>query len=156
MRRPSGRLFLRQDAAPAATGHPWPIAALPASMPGGPLRRTSSRPPDGAGRSNASEAADRPACLNAGFSTDISPCGSRACPRCRHLVLSGGTKCCHRGQARSHNGLVLFKSFAFAAATRLIKRRECWICTLWVSCFATFTYRNTVSPASRASPLPQV
>ena len=29
-------------------------------------------------------------------------CGSRACPRCRHLVLSGGTKCCHRGQARSH------------------------------------------------------
>ena len=89
----------------AATGHPWPIAALPASMPVDPLRRTSSRPPDGAGRSRskAVEAADRPACLNAGFSTDISPCGSRACPRCRHLVLSGGTKCCHRGQARSHN-----------------------------------------------------
>ncbi|PAA31865.1 hypothetical protein CJU73_02250 [Pseudomonas fragi] len=35
-------------------------------------------------------------------------CGSRACPRCRHLVLSGGTKCCHRGQARSHKGLVFF------------------------------------------------
>ena len=109
----------------AATGHPWPIAALPASMPVDPLHRTSSRPPDGAGRSNASEAADRPACLNAGFATDIFPCGSRACPRCRHLVLSGGTKCCHRGQARSHKGLALFKSFAFAAATRLIKRREC-------------------------------
>ena len=60
---------------------------------------------------------------------DLQPayfhCGSRACPRCRHLVLSGGTKCCHRGQARSHKGLALFKSFAFAAATRLIKRREC-------------------------------
>ena len=71
-------------------------------MPGGPLRRTSSRPPDGAGRSTAVEAADRPACLNAGSATDIFPCGSRACPRCRHLVLSGGTKCWHRGQARSH------------------------------------------------------
>ncbi|CAM5495471.1 hypothetical protein PFRA20S_00801 [Pseudomonas fragi] len=98
-------------------------------MPGGPLRRTSSRPPDGAGRSTAVEAADRPACLNAGFATDIFPCGSRACPRCRHLVLSGGTKCCHRGQARSHKGLVLFKFFAFAFAfvvtTRLCRRREC-------------------------------
>jgi len=37
----------------AATGHPWPIAALPASMPVDPLRRTSSRPPDGAGRSKS-------------------------------------------------------------------------------------------------------
>ena len=71
-------------------------------MPGGPLRRTSTRPPDGAGRSTAVEAADRPACLNTGSATDIFPCGSRACPRCRHLVLSGGTKCWHRGQARSH------------------------------------------------------
>ena len=89
---------------PAATGHPWPIAALPASMPVDPLHRTSSRPPGRAGRSKAlrHEAADRPACLNAGFATDIFPCGSRACPRCRHLVLSGGTKCWHRGQARSH------------------------------------------------------
>ena len=50
---------------PAATGHPWPIAALPASMPVDPLHRTSSRPPEGAGRSKAlrTEAADRPACL---------------------------------------------------------------------------------------------
>ena len=49
---------------PAATGHPWPIAALPASMPVDPLHRTSSRPPEGAGRSKAlrPEAADRPAC----------------------------------------------------------------------------------------------
>ena len=49
---------------PAATGHPWPIAALPASMPVDPLRRTSSRPPGRAGRSKAlrPEAADRPAC----------------------------------------------------------------------------------------------
>ena len=37
----------------AATGHPWPMAALPASMPVDPLRRTSSRPPDGAGRSKS-------------------------------------------------------------------------------------------------------
>ena len=43
------------------------------SMPGGPLRRTSTRPPDGAGKSKskAPEAADRPACLNAGLATDI-------------------------------------------------------------------------------------
>ena len=56
---------------PAATGHPLPIAALPASMPGGPLHRTSTRPPDGAGRSKAVEAADRPACLDAGLASDI-------------------------------------------------------------------------------------
>ena len=49
---------------PAATGHPWPIAALPASMPVDPLHRTSSRPPGRAGRSKTlrPEAADRPAC----------------------------------------------------------------------------------------------
>ena len=55
-----------------------------------------------------------------------SLCGSRACPRCRHLVLSGGAKSCHRGQARSHKGLVLlvlFKFFAFT--TRLSRQREC-------------------------------
>ena len=48
----------------AATGHPWPIAALPASMPVDPLHRTSSRPPGRAGRSKTlrPEAADRPAC----------------------------------------------------------------------------------------------
>ena len=51
----------------AVTGHPWPNTALPASMPGGPLCRTSTRPPEGAGRSRAmpAEAADRPACLAA-------------------------------------------------------------------------------------------
>ena len=32
----------------AVTGHPWPNTALPASMPVDPLRRTSTRPPDGA------------------------------------------------------------------------------------------------------------
>ena len=49
---------------PAAMGHGWPVAALPASMPVDPLRRTSSRPPGRAGRSKAlrPEAADRPAC----------------------------------------------------------------------------------------------
>ena len=66
----SGSLLPVPLRGPAATGHPWPIAALPASMPVDPLRRTSSRPPDGAGRSKskarskarskASEAADRP------------------------------------------------------------------------------------------------
>ena len=51
---------------PAATGHPWPIAALPASMPVDPLRRTSTRPADGASRSKskarskAAEAIERP------------------------------------------------------------------------------------------------
>jgi len=33
---------------PAAKGHPWPIAALAASMPLNPLRNDSTRPPDGA------------------------------------------------------------------------------------------------------------
>ena len=53
----------------AVTGHPWPSTALPASMPGGPLRRTSTRPPEGAGRSKAmpAEAADRPACYGDGM-----------------------------------------------------------------------------------------
>ncbi|MCP1518617.1 hypothetical protein J2Y74_002927 [Pseudomonas migulae] len=38
---------------PAAIGHPWPGAANPASMPGCPLRRTSTRPLEGALRSKA-------------------------------------------------------------------------------------------------------
>ncbi len=38
---------------PAAIGHPWPCAANPASMPGCPLRRTSTRPLEGALRSKA-------------------------------------------------------------------------------------------------------
>ena len=44
----SGSLLPVPLRGPAATGHPWPIAALPASMPVDPLHRTSSRPPDGA------------------------------------------------------------------------------------------------------------
>ena len=48
---------------PAATGHPWPIAALPASMPVDPLLRTSSRPPGRAGRSKALRRGGRPAGL---------------------------------------------------------------------------------------------
>ncbi|MNG36732.1 hypothetical protein D3C84_1238620 [compost metagenome] len=32
---------------PAAKGHPWPIAALAASMPLNPLRNDSTQPPDG-------------------------------------------------------------------------------------------------------------
>jgi len=44
----------------AVTGHPWPNTALPASMPGGPLRRTSSRPPEGASRSRSKADQKRP------------------------------------------------------------------------------------------------
>ncbi|MVV49673.1 hypothetical protein EJA72_15720 [Pseudomonas sp. PB120] len=36
-----------------AIGHPWPGAANPASMPGCPLRRTSTRPYEGARKSKA-------------------------------------------------------------------------------------------------------
>ena len=32
----------------AAKGHPWPIAALAASMPLNPFHNDSARPPDGA------------------------------------------------------------------------------------------------------------
>ena len=39
----------------AVTGHPWPGTALPASMPVNPLRRTSIRPPEGAGRSKTDQ-----------------------------------------------------------------------------------------------------
>ena len=39
----------------AVTGHPWPNTALPASMPEDPLRRTSTRPAEGAGRSRADQ-----------------------------------------------------------------------------------------------------
>ncbi|VVP09268.1 hypothetical protein PS854_03209 [Pseudomonas fluorescens] len=38
---------------PAAIGHPWPGAANPASMPGCPLRRTSTRPHEGASTATA-------------------------------------------------------------------------------------------------------
>ncbi|QFG30278.1 hypothetical protein F6476_14340 [Pseudomonas umsongensis] len=37
----------------AAMGHPWPSAAKPASMPVYPLRRTSTRPLEGARKSKA-------------------------------------------------------------------------------------------------------
>ncbi|KAA5840293.1 hypothetical protein F2A38_17910 [Pseudomonas chlororaphis] len=47
--------FPRSGPAPwaAATGHPWPGAANSASLPSCPLRRTSTRPPDGAGGSRS-------------------------------------------------------------------------------------------------------
>ena len=48
----------------AVTGHPWPITALPASMPVDPLHRTSSRPPGRATRSkNTAPRGGRPAGL---------------------------------------------------------------------------------------------
>ena len=73
-RRPNAGAVMgvaRQDAAPAVTGHPWPNTALPASMPVDPLRRTSSRPPEGQADQKPvqkqdqlpAEAAYRPTCL---------------------------------------------------------------------------------------------
>ena len=44
----SGSLVPSLLQGPAAKGHPWPIAALAASMPLNPLRNDSTRPPDGA------------------------------------------------------------------------------------------------------------
>jgi len=38
---------------PAALGHPWPSAGKPASMPVYPLRRTGTKPLDGARKSKA-------------------------------------------------------------------------------------------------------
>jgi hypothetical protein len=46
---------------PAAIGHPWPGAANPASMPGCPLRRTSTRPLDGAVHRDQKQASYRSA-----------------------------------------------------------------------------------------------
>ena len=57
----------------AVTGHPWPNTALPASMPVDPLRRTSSRPPDGAGRSR-SKADQKPARRPTGRPVGVSVC----------------------------------------------------------------------------------
>jgi hypothetical protein len=85
----------------AVTGHPWPITALPASMPGDPLRRTSTRPPEGAGRSKAmpAEAADRPACLAARSA------------RLAHLL-------CGSGLARDASGAVFELNRADAIASK--------------------------------------
>ena len=85
----------------AVTGHPWPITALPASMPGEPLRRTSTRPPEGAGRSKAmpAEAADRPACLAARSA------------RLAHLL-------CGSGLARDASGAVFELNRADAIASK--------------------------------------
>ena len=85
----------------AVTGHPWPNTALPASMPGGPLRRTSTRPPEGAGRSKAmpAEAADRPACLAARSA------------RLAHLL-------CGSGLARDASGAVFELNRADAIASK--------------------------------------
>jgi len=56
-RHPLAPVLLR---GPAAIGHPWPGAANPASMPGCPLRRTSTRPHEGARRSRSKAKARRP------------------------------------------------------------------------------------------------
>ncbi|SDP62341.1 hypothetical protein SAMN04490202_5208 [Pseudomonas reinekei] len=60
---------------PAAIGHPWPGAANPASMPGCPLRRTSTRPHEGAKTATAPRGG-LPADLFI-WLVRISPCRSR-------------------------------------------------------------------------------
>ncbi len=67
-RHPLAPVLLR---GPAAIGHPWPGAANPASMPGCPLRRTSTRPHEGAYTATAPEAAYRPACSRASFVWEV-------------------------------------------------------------------------------------
>ena len=86
---------------PAATGHPWPIAALPASMPVDPLHRTSSRPPGRAGRSkNTAPRGGRPAGL---FGSRVL---RNLCSRCRgtkaaigdEVVAKSGNALCQLNQ----------------------------------------------------------
>ena len=68
----------------AATGHPWPIAALPASMPVDPLHRTSTRPPGGR--------ADQKHCTRGGRPAGLF--GARVlrsfCSRCRGTKAAFG------------------------------------------------------------------
>ena len=95
------------------TGHPWPNTALPASMPGDPLRRTSTRPPEGAGRSRAmpAEAADRPACLAARSA------------RLAHLL-------CGSGLARDGIGAIQLKYRAACIASKPAPTRGCAVSSL--------------------------
>ena len=110
-----------------------PVAALPASMPVDPLLSTSSRPPGRAGRSKAlhPEAADRPACFEAGSATGIFPLWEPGLPAMqaprsiwRNKVLAS-----RAGPLPQELVLVKFFAFAFAfafvVATRLCRRREC-------------------------------
>ncbi|SDT51464.1 hypothetical protein SAMN04490206_3457 [Pseudomonas umsongensis] len=72
-------------------GHPWPSAAKPASMPVYPLRRTSTRPLDGARKSKA-KAEQKP--KRGGLTADLIgsrmrfPCRSQACRRTRRCGVS--------------------------------------------------------------------
>ena len=89
----------------AATGHPWPIAALPASMPVDPLHKTSSRPPGRADRSKALRPrGGRPAGLFGGEVCEprIFTLWERACSRCKRRGISVESRRCHRRQARLH------------------------------------------------------
>ncbi|VVO40750.1 hypothetical protein PS691_05717 [Pseudomonas fluorescens] len=67
---------------PAAIGHPWPCAANPASMPGCPLRRTSTQPLEGActAKAKARRPTGRP-----GLKRTRSPVG--AAEGCDLLIL---------------------------------------------------------------------
>jgi hypothetical protein len=67
---------------PAAIGHPWPCAANPASMPGCPLRRTCTRPLEGAVRQHQKRGG-LPAGLSS--STRVPPVG--AAEGCDLLIL---------------------------------------------------------------------
>ena len=92
---------------PAALGHPWPSAAKPASMPVCPLRRTSTRPLEGARKSRAkAERGGLKADLIAGLSA--FPCGSEPArdERPDNAFIQTGRVIVddHREQARSHRG----------------------------------------------------
>ncbi|MQT61864.1 hypothetical protein GHO42_01885, partial [Pseudomonas sp. FSL R10-0056] len=114
---------------PAATGHPWPIAALPASMPVDPLLRTSSRPPEGAGRSKAlrPEAADRPACsvrVYCAISVDtllqVKPyLWERACSRTTFASRLAPTVAVFLGSGYRNYKLTFFRDFSHRFA-------NCW------------------------------
>ena len=113
----------------AATGHPWPIAALPASMPVDPLLSTSSRPPGGAGRSKTlrPEAADRPACsvrVYCAISVDtllqVKPyLWERACSRTTFASRLDPTVAVFLGSDYRNYKLTFFRDFSHRLA-------NCW------------------------------
>ena len=94
---------------PAAMGHPWPSAANPASMPVYPLRRTSTRPLEGARKSKAkAKPARRPDSRPDCRLCPRSNCGSEPArdERPDNAFIQTGRVIVdvHREQARSHRG----------------------------------------------------
>ena len=170
---------------PAATGHPWPIAALPASMPVDPLHRTSSRPPGRAGRSkNTAPRGGRPAGL---FGSRVL---RNLCSRCRGTKAAIGDEVVAKtrqgvvsdtpgSQGFSHSFCQLLRNGCdlmdvpgihagrptpqnFLSASRegrQIKSTAADICTLWEPGLPAMQTPRSICMTdvlpSRASPLPQ-